>query len=140
MTNAESAAPQKDGPRRVAILGASSSRRKFGNKSVRAHAHAGWEVVPVNPKAAASGETIEGLAAVGSLVEAGPLDRISVYLPPAVGLAVLPDMAATGAGEVFFNPGSADRRVLEEARRLGIAAIDACSIVELGLSPSQFPD
>ena len=40
----------------VAILGASADRSKFGNKSVRAHAQAGYDVYPVNPK----GGTIEG--------------------------------------------------------------------------------
>ena len=30
----------------VAVLGASADRRKFGNKSVRAHAHAGYRVFP----------------------------------------------------------------------------------------------
>ncbi|MEX2112968.1 MAG: CoA-binding protein [Pirellulales bacterium] len=66
----------------VAILGASSDRSKFGNKSVRAHLQAGYEVVPVNPK----GGTIEGLTAYRSLDEVPEphLTRISVYLPLAV--------------------------------------------------------
>ena len=73
----------------VAILGASADRSKFGNKSVRAHQQQGYTVYPVNPKA----DEIEGLKAFKSLAEvpAGKLDRISVYLPPQVGLAVLPD-------------------------------------------------
>ena len=45
----------------VAILGASADRAKFGNKSVRAHAQAGYEVYPVNP----SGGEIEGLERPG---------------------------------------------------------------------------
>ena len=36
----------------VAILGASSDRSKFGNKSVRAHLQQGFRVYPVNPKSA----------------------------------------------------------------------------------------
>jgi hypothetical protein len=47
----------------VAILGASSDRSKFGNKSLRAHARAGFAVYPVNPK----GGTIEGVAAYATL-------------------------------------------------------------------------
>ena len=34
----------------VAIIGASTDRSKFGNKSVRAHLQQGYEVFPVNPK------------------------------------------------------------------------------------------
>ena len=47
--------------------------------------------------------------------------------------------AAAAPAEVWFNPGSADDAVLAEARRLGLPAIDGCSIVDLGLSPSEFP-
>jgi hypothetical protein len=52
---------------------------------------------------------------------------------------LLPEIAATGAGEVFFNPGAADRETVAEARRLGIPVLEACSIVDLGLRPSDFP-
>ena len=120
----------------VAILGASSERRKFGNKSVRAHHQAGWRVFPVNPN-----ETeVEGLPAYPSLADLPErVERISVYLPPALTLAKLPEIAATSARQVWFNPGAADADVRAEARRLGIPAIDGCSIVDLGLSPAQFP-
>ncbi|HTQ79855.1 MAG TPA: CoA-binding protein, partial [Thermoanaerobaculia bacterium] len=65
--------------------------------------------------------------------------RISVYLPPPMTLEVLPDFAAKGAGEVWFNPGAADGKVIEEARRQGLRAIQGCSIIDVGMSPSQFP-
>ncbi len=120
----------------AAILGASADRGKYGNKSLRAHRQAGYRVFPVNRQ----GGEIEGLAAYPSLADIPePLDRISVYLPPPVTLKLLPEIAAAGAREVFFNPGSADERVLAEARRLGIPVEARCSIVDLGLRPSQFP-
>jgi predicted CoA-binding protein len=122
----------------VAILGASVDRAKFGNKSVRAHHRAGYAVFPVNPKA----DSIEGHPAFASLggIPVEQLDRISVYLPPSVGMALLPEIAAVAAREVWFNPGSATGEVLEKAHELGINAISGCSIVDLGFSPSQFPD
>ena len=88
----------------VAILGASRDRRKFGNKSVRAHLEEGYEVFPVNPHA----ETIEGLKAYPDLasVPVKKLDRISVYLPPEVVLSLLEEIQNRGAKEVWFNPGS----------------------------------
>lgn len=120
----------------VAILGASNNRAKFGNKSLRAHLAAGYDVFPVHPEA---GE-IEGLTAYPSLAALPhPVERISVYLAPPVGKALLPEIARSGAKEVWFNPGAADHELLDEARRLGIPAIDGCSIVDLGLSPSDFP-
>lgn len=120
----------------VAILGASSDHAKYGNKSVRAHLRAGYKVYPVNPKES----EIEGLKAYPSLAALPEkVERISVYLPPPVALKMLSEIAAVGAREVFFNPGAGDERVFAEARRLGINAIDACSIVDLGSSPAQFP-
>ncbi|MEO8276090.1 MAG: CoA-binding protein [Thermoanaerobaculia bacterium] len=120
----------------VAILGASSNHAKFGNKSVRAHLAAGYEVLPVHP----TESSVEGLTVYPSLAALPHgVERISVYLPPAVSLTVLPEIARSGASEVWFNPGAADDAVLDEAKRLGIPAIDGCSIVDLGLSPSEFP-
>ncbi len=120
----------------VAILGASADRSKFGNKSIRAHQQQGFTVYPVNPK----GGQIEGLVVYKSLAEvpAGNLDRISVYLPPHVVLQVLPEIAARGAEEVWLNPGSDSDEVVGAARELGLNVIQACSIVDLGVSPGQF--
>lgn len=120
----------------VAILGASSDRSKFGNKSVRAHLQAGYRVFPVNPKE----REIEGQPAYASLaaLPARP-ERISVYLPPPIGRQLLPEIARIGAREVWFNPGAADDALLAEAAELGVPAIDGCSIVDLGLSPAMFP-
>ena len=124
--------------RSVAILGASSDRSKFGNKSVRAHLQQGYDVYPVNPK----GGEIEGLTAYKTLAEVpvAHLDRISVYLPPHVGLKVLDEIVAKGCDELWLNPGSDSDEVVEQARALGIDPIVACSIVDLGTSPRQFGD
>jgi predicted CoA-binding protein len=120
----------------IAVLGASSHREKYGNKCVRAYLSAGWQVFPVHP-----GETeIEGLPVYRRLADVpGELERISVYLPPATTLAMLGEIAAKGAAEVWLNPGSADARVLDEARRRGLPAVPGCSIVDIGLSPARFP-
>lgn len=121
----------------VAILGASQNRQKYGNKSVRAHVEQGYEVYPINPSA----EEIEGLKAYPSLADlpVKTLDRISVYLPPAVGLSVLEDIAKLQPKEVWFNPGSESDEILDKAQALGLNVIMACSIVDLGVSPREFP-
>jgi predicted CoA-binding protein len=121
----------------AAILGASADRAKFGNKSVRAHALAGYQVYPINPK----GGQVEGLTVWHTLAEVPVehLHRISVYLPPTVGLTLLEQIAAKGCDEVWFNPGSESPEILAKARSLGLNAIVGCSIVDLGFSPAQFP-
>ena len=120
----------------IAVLGASSHPEKFGNKCVRAYLSAGWQVFPVHPGEA----EIEGLPVYRRLADVpGELERISVYLPPARTLEMLGEIAAKGAVEVWLIPGSADARVLDEARRRGLAAVPGCSIVDIGFSPAQFP-
>jgi predicted CoA-binding protein len=120
----------------IAVLGASANRRKFGNKCVRAYLHAGWQVFPVNPHES----EVEGLPTFPTLdAVPGEVERISVYLPPQLTWELLPDLARKGAREVWFNPGAADARVLDEARRRGIPYRTACSIVDIGVSPAQFP-
>jgi uncharacterized protein len=120
----------------VAVLGASADRSKFGNKSIRAHQQQGFTVYPVNPK----GGQIEGLTVYKSLAEvpAGKLDRISVYLPPPILLTVLPEIAERGCEELWLNPGSDSVEAVDAARNLGLNVIQACSIVDLGVSPAEF--
>jgi len=118
----------------VAIIGASNDRSKYGNKSVRAHVNQGYMVYPVNPKES----EIEGLPAFKSITDI-PVrpDRVSVYLAPPVLIKVLPDIAAKGCDELWLNPGTESEEVLAEAERLGLNVIQACSIVDVGISPSS---
>ena len=122
----------------VAILGASADRSKFGNKAVRAFLARGFTVYPVNPR----GGEIEGLPAYKSLAEIPPevkFDRVSVYLPPAVGLKMLPEIAARGAEELWLNPGSESEELVVAAEKAGLNVIQACSIVAVGMSPHDLP-
>jgi predicted CoA-binding protein len=52
-------------------------------------------------------------------------------------LKVLPEIADKGCDELWLNPGTESSEVLSEAERLGLNVIQACSIVGIGLSPSQ---
>jgi len=123
-------------PPSVAVIGASQNRAKFGNKCVRAFLHRGFHVYPINPY----GGEIEGLPTLATLADL-PIapDRISIYLPPHKTRALLPELARYPESQIWFNPGSANPAILEEARAAGIDVRDACSIVDIGLSPSQFP-
>jgi predicted CoA-binding protein len=121
----------------VAVIGASQDRRKYGNKAVRAYLESGYQVFPVNPREA----TIEGLATYPTLHEIPvPIDFVSLYVPPAIGLKLLPEIAAKTPRELWLNPGSESDDLIEAAADLHLRAVVACSIVALGMSPEEFPD
>ncbi len=121
--------------RSIAIVGASSDRAKFGNKAVRAYLKRGWRVFPVHPKEA----EVEGQKAYARLEDVPrPIDRVSFYLPPAVGLKLLPTVAAVAPGEVWFNPGAESAEIDAEAKRLGLPIRNACAIVAIGESPDDY--
>ena len=122
----------------VAIVGAGSDRRKFGNKAVRAYLAAGYDVFPVHPTETA----VEGLPVYRSVkdVPRDRIDRVTLYLPPAVGLQVLDDLAGKPMGQLILNPGADAPAVVEKAERLGLPVVTGCSIVMGGFMPDQFPD
>ena len=121
----------------VAVIGASHDRRKYGNKAVRAYRENGYTVFPVNPNEA----TIEGLKAYPNLdAITEPIDYVSLYVPPAVGVKLLPAIAAKDPKELWLNPGSESDELIEAAADLHLRVIVACSIVALGLDPHDFSD
>jgi predicted CoA-binding protein len=119
----------------VAVIGASGDRRKFGNKAVRAFARQGYDVKPINP-----GETsVEGLPAFPTLAAVpGPVDLVTMYVPPEVGITVLQDIVGKQPAEFWVNPGAESPELLARAEALGLSPILACSIIGIGESPSQF--
>ncbi|MCB9857845.1 MAG: CoA-binding protein [Phycisphaerales bacterium] len=121
----------------VAVVGASADRSKFSNKSIRAHERMGWTVYPVNPK----GGEIEGHPVFKSIRDIpAKLRRVSMYLPAAVGIGVLPDIAAVAPEEFWVNPGAESDELIEAAKALGLQPIQACSIVDVGMSPAQLSE
>jgi predicted CoA-binding protein len=111
----------------VAIIGASADQNKFSNKSIHAHLRGGYEVYPVNPKE----EMIEGLKCYKSIAGVPvALNRISLYLPPVVGMKVLDDIAKKGCEEFWVNPGAESPELILKAQELGLNLIIACSFTD----------
>lgn len=120
---------------RVAVVGASRDRAKFGNKAVRAFAAEGHTVIPITPHA----DEVEGLRAYRSVLDVpGPIDMVTVYVPPAVVVRLFDEFVSKQIPEIWLNPGADTDDVLAEARRRNLPVIAACSIVGLGRRPADF--
>jgi len=99
----------------VAIIGASSNRNKYGNKALRAFERQGYRVIPINPNE----RQVEGHATYASVTDvAEPIDMVTVYVPPAVGVRVMDDIARKGIKEVWLNPGADGPEVVARATEL----------------------
>ena len=118
--------------KRVAVVGASSNRAKFGNRALRAFRAQGYQVVAINPHE----ERIEGAETYRSVLDVpGPIDMATVYVQPRVGVKLLPEFAQKKIPEIWINPGAESRELLEEGRRLQLNLIVACSIMAIGQDP-----
>ncbi|MDZ4743888.1 MAG: CoA-binding protein [Verrucomicrobiota bacterium] len=118
----------------IAIIGASGDRTKFGNKAVRAFIQQDFDVYPVNPRET----TVEGVTCYKSILDIPvTLDMVSIYVPPAVAIKVLVDVAKKGAREVWLNPGTESDDVIEKATELKLHVITDCSIMAIGIDPDE---
>src|SRR5262245_54046723 len=121
--------------KRVAVVGASNNRHKFGNKAVRAFASQGYSVFPINPHE----REIEGHAAYASVLDVpGPIDMATIYVPPEIGVSVMEELAKKQVAEVWLNPGADGDEVVSRARELRLKTIQACSIIGIGDSPGNY--
>jgi uncharacterized protein len=119
-----------------AVVGANPNRTKYSNKAVRAHLQAGYEVFPISPHAS----QIEELTVYSSVADVPgqtPLDRVTMYVRPEVGITLLDDIASRGCKELFLNPGTVSDQLLERAEQLGLNVTQGCSIIDVGFSPYE---
>ena len=116
----------------IAVIGASSDRRKFGNRAFRAYQRQGFEVLAINPNEA----EVEGVKTYASVLDVpGAIDMATFYVPPHVGEKVIDEVARKGIPEVWLNPGAESDALVARAEALAIHPIVACSIVAIGVNP-----
>ena len=116
----------------IAVIGASSDRRKFGNRALRAYRSQGFNVLAINPN-----ETeVEGIKTFASVLDVpDPIDMATFYVPPAIGERVIDEVARKGIAEVWLNPGAESDALLARAEALHIKPVQACSILAIGEDP-----
>ncbi len=122
--------------KKVAIVGASRDRGKFGNKAVRAFQEKGYLVYPIHP----TEEEIEGQRVYRSVREIpDQVELVSFYVPPSVGLKVIDEVAQKeGMTIVYLNPGADSAELVEKGKALGLEMKRTCSILAIGADPGRY--
>ena len=86
---------------RIALVGASNNRHKFGNRIYLDLRSKGYDVIPVNPK----DKQIEGDQAYASIgmIEELP-DIVNFVVPPPVAMKVAQEAVELGIKHLWFQP------------------------------------
>lgn len=120
------------------VVGASTSRDKYGNKVLRCYLQKRRRVVPVHPRE----PVIEGVRCVPS-VEDLPADvkSLSVITPPAVTEQVVEQAIARGIENVWMQPGAESAHAIARGEAAGINVIGdgTCVLVVLGYHDAWVP-
>lgn len=112
------------GRKKLAIVGASTERRKFGNIVYRDLRAKGYEVFPVNPKS----DTVEGDRCYPSLKALPePVDGIVLIIPGEKAAQVIQEAYECGIRRTWMQPGAESQDAIALCSKLGIDCIyDKC--------------
>lgn len=120
------------------VVGASTSRDKYGNKVLRCYLQKRRRVVPVHPRE----PVIEGVRCVPSVADL-PADvkSVSIITPPAVTEQVVEQAIARGLENVWMQPGAESARAVArcEAAGLNVIGDGTCVLVVLGYHDAWVP-
>lgn len=111
---------------RIAVVGASSQNNRFGGYIYRTLKQKGYDVVPVNPRAAA----IEHDHCYSSLDSIpGQLDAAIVAVKPEKALKVVDDAIAAEVPRLWFQQGADFSEAENRARQAGIETVSGKCII-----------
>jgi len=119
-----------------AVVGASPSRAKYGNRVLLAYVASGREVYAVNPKH----RSVEGVACFPTLRDLPvPVRGVSVITQPGITESIVEDLPASGAELVWMQPGAESARAVRRAEELGLIVIAGgpCVLVALAQEKSS---
>ncbi|MBE2264568.1 MAG: CoA-binding protein [Burkholderiaceae bacterium] len=129
--------------RTIAVVGLSPKPWRESFDVARAMQAAGWRIVPINPVAAAKGETILGERVYASLAEAArdqPIDLVNVFrnsddVPPVADEAI-----AINASALWLQQGIRNETAAAKARAAGLRVVqDRCIKTERARAGATAP-
>jgi uncharacterized protein len=105
---------------KLAVVGASNDRDKFGNQVYRTLKRHDYHVIPVNPNV----DTVEGDKAYPDLKSLPQeVGGAVIVVPPAVTEKVVGDALAAGIMRVWMQPGAESQEAIKFCEENGIAAV-----------------
>ena len=95
---------------KIALIGASNDKSKFGYKIYNNLLNKGYDVTPINPKKI----TIDGVTSLSNVNEMKePPDIIDFVVPPVVAFSEAKRLSNEGYNNFWFQPGSESDELLE---------------------------
>lgn len=113
---------------KIALVGASNDKSKFGYKIYKDLISKGYDVTPVNPKEI----LIEGVKSIQSveLMEQKP-DIIDFVIPPAIALEEVKKLEINGYDNFWFQPGCESNELINHLNNTDLNyLINECIMVE----------
>lgn len=110
----------------IAVVGASATKKKYGNTALRELRNRGFAVMAVHPAA----QTIDGVSCAGSLASLpGKPDGVFVSVQPEKVPAVLREAAAAGITRAWLQQGAESVAADTLARELGLSMVSRACIL-----------
>lgn len=111
-----------------AVLGVSPNKGKFGYKIYKKLKDNNYKVYPINPKY----DEIEGDKCYKSIEDLPETpDVLDFVVPPQVSLNALDEVKEKGIKNVWFQPGTSDKNVIEKAKKNDFNIVEDCVLVAL---------
>lgn len=112
-----------------ALVGVTKDENKFGYKIFKILKEKGYTVYGINPKY----DEIEGEKIYKSLNELPEkVDCVNVVVNSKIALKLIDDIVDAGINNVWFQPGTYDKDVIEKSLRYKLNVVRGCLYVELG--------
>ena len=115
----------------IGVVGASTDRRKFGNKVLRCYLQHDRKAIPVNPNEM----EIEGIPCVATISDL-PSDTLSISMitPPAITAKLVPLAIEKGIRNIWMQPGVEHPEAVALCRERGVNIIadGSCVLVVMG--------
>jgi predicted CoA-binding protein len=125
--------------RRIAVVGASNRREKWGYKIYRYLRDRGHDVFPVHPTVT----SIDGARVYRSIEEierpapgAPPVDGVDLVVNPTVGIDIARSCKKLGIARIWAQPGAESHEIGRFCEENGIVYIEDCVLVQGPSAPA----